>query len=314
MDRITASLLADFSSEQGLESDETSKQFEHFCSYLMTLNHFTDSFSTEDIVSGSGGDTGIDAISIIANGCLISEPEEIEDLLETNGYLDVTFVFVQAETASSFDTAKIGQFEFGVSDFLSVTPKLPRNEEISKKADIFAQVYKRSSKFTRGNPSCYLYYVTTGKWTNDVNLEARRHHAEHAVSSTSLFSKVNFRCQGASELQLAYRNSKNAISCEIAFPEKVTLPELDGIQQAYIGVLPVAEYAKLIHNDDEEIIHSLFYDNVRHWQDWNPVNKEIAETLKAPTEQQYLPIFNNGVTIVAKNIRPTGNKLLLGNR
>ncbi len=311
MDRITKALLSEFSKEYGFENEDESKQFEHFSSHLMTLRHFTDTFSTDEIVIGGGSDTGIDSISIVVNGCLVSDPQEIEDLLEINGYLDVVFVFVQAETTTSFNSAKIGQFGFGVQDFLSDEPKLQRNPEVQTKADILSAIYDRSSKFKNGNPSCFLYYVTTGKWIADQNLEVRRASVESDIENSGLFSRVSFRCNGATEIQNAYRDSKNAISCEIAFAEKVTLPELEGVQQAYIGVLPLLEYLKLIHNDDEEIIHSLFYDNVRHWQEWNSVNREISETLKSEKQQQYLPIYNNGVTIVAKNIKPTGNMLLL---
>ncbi|MDF1756266.1 MAG: AIPR family protein [Verrucomicrobiales bacterium] len=311
MDRITKSLLKEHSDEYGIHTEKESDQFEHFSSYLMTLRHFTDSFTPDEVVIGSGGDTGIDGIAIIVNGSFVVEPEEIEDLVDTNGYLDVTFVFVQAETSSSFNTQKIGQFGYGVQDFISEHPSLVRNDSISQKAEVFSEIYERSSKFTRGNPSAFLYYVTTGKWTEDQNLDARRGSVETDILSTGLFEKVSMRCYGASELQSSYRDSKNAIACEIAFAEKVTLPEMKGVQQAYIGVLPVNEYKKLIHNEDSEIIHSLFYDNVRHWQEWNPVNTEIQGTLKDETEQQYFPIFNNGVTVVAKNIQPTGNKLLI---
>ena len=41
----------------------------------------------------SGGDTGIDAVGIIVNGTLVSDPELISELAATNGYLDVTFHF-----------------------------------------------------------------------------------------------------------------------------------------------------------------------------------------------------------------------------
>ena len=34
-------------------------------------------------------------------------------------------------------------------------------------------IYKRSGKFLKGNPLCYLYYFTTGKWQADKNLVAR---------------------------------------------------------------------------------------------------------------------------------------------
>ena len=117
MDRITKSLLKEFVAENDLESLPEDTAFEHFSGYLTTSSHYSESFSSDDIAVGAGGDCGVDCISIIVNGSLVTEPEEIQDLAETNGYLDVHFIFVQAERSSSFESAKIGQFGFGVTDF-----------------------------------------------------------------------------------------------------------------------------------------------------------------------------------------------------
>ena len=112
MDRITKALLNEFVQQNSLEALPEEKAFEHFCGYLVTSRHYSESFSSDDIAVGAGGDCGIDCISVIVNGTLVTEPEEIADLGETNGYHDVTFVFTQAERSSSFETAKIGQFVF----------------------------------------------------------------------------------------------------------------------------------------------------------------------------------------------------------
>jgi hypothetical protein len=60
----------------------------------------------------------------------------------------------------------------------------------------------------------------------------------------------------------------------------------------------------------EEVLSSIFYDNVRHWQEWNAVNREIKNTLESPNKK-LLPLLNNGVTIVAKRVNPTGDKFLI---
>ena len=311
MDRITKSLLSEFITDNSLLGLSESQQFEQFASFLLTSRHFTDSFSPEDVCVGGGGDTGIDGISIVVNGCLVTEPEEVADLCETNGYLEVNFVFIQAETSSSFETAKIGQFIFGVVDFFSENPALPRSSDIEQKALILNAIYELSSKFKRGNPNCYLYYVTTGKWVGDQNLTIRMNAAKEDLTGLGILNHVQFECIDANAIHKLYRDSKNAISCEISFPIRTELPEIPGIEQAYIGVLPASEYLKLIQNSDDEIIHSLFYDNVRHWQEWTPVNKEIRETLLDHRKSVYFPIFNNGVTIVAKNISITRHIFLL---
>jgi len=90
VDRITKSLLDEFIADNSLDTLTEEVAFEHFCGYLVTSNYYGESFQTEDIHVGSGGDAGIDCIAIIVNGCLISDPEEIEDLATNSSYLDAT--------------------------------------------------------------------------------------------------------------------------------------------------------------------------------------------------------------------------------
>src|SRR6266581_8803698 len=113
MDRITKSLLDEFTREHDLIKLPEDKQFEHFASYLTAGRFLSEAFDTFDVVIGFGGDTGIDAIATIVNGSLVGDADLVEEYLERNGHLDVTFVFVQAERSSSFESAKIGQFAFG---------------------------------------------------------------------------------------------------------------------------------------------------------------------------------------------------------
>ena len=311
MDRITKSLLSEFTTENALSRLNEPQQFEHFTSHLLMSRHYTDSFSSDDVCVGGGSDTGIDGLAVIVNGCLISEPEEVEDLLETNGYIEATFIFVQSETSSAFETAKIGQFIFGVLDFFSEDPALPRSEEIEQKSKILNAIYDCSSKFKRGNPNCFLYYATTGKWVGDKNLTVRMNSAKDDLKNLGILDNIQFECVDADQIHKFYRESKNAISKAVEFPIRTELPEIPGVEEAYIGVLSASEYLKLIQNDDGEIIHSLFYDNVRHWQEWTPVNTEIKETLLDSKKSICFPIFNNGITIVAKNINITRHKFSL---
>ncbi|WP_024334640.1 AIPR family protein [Desulfotignum balticum] len=311
MDRITKALLNEFIEQNGLETLPEDQAFEHFSGFLVTSGHYSESFASDDIAVGAGGDCGIDCIAILVNGTIVSEPEEIEDLADTNGYLDVNFVFTQAERSGGFETAKIGQFVFGVCDFFSETPQLPQNDRVQLYARIAREIFDRSRLFKKGNPQCLLYYVTTGKWTDDANLVVRRDAGRQDVEELNLFRKVGFGCVDADQLQRLYRESQNAIATEIKFSERTVIPEIPGVEQAYLGLLPASQFLKLVENDNDEVLTSLFYDNVRHWQDWNPVNSEMRDTLSSPDTARYFPLLNNGVTIVARRVHPTGNKFLL---
>ncbi|WP_296919539.1 hypothetical protein [Polaromonas sp.] len=183
-------MLTEFTTEQNLRALSEDKQFEHFAAFLTVSSSLAEALDTGEVVIGASGDTGIDALAIVVNGSLVEDATEIDEFAERNGYLDVTFVFVQAERSSSFETAKIGQFSFGVQDFFKETPALPRGKDIAKLAKIQASIYKQSSKFKRGNPVCRLYYVTTGTWTGDTALEARRRAAADDLTALRIFRSV----------------------------------------------------------------------------------------------------------------------------
>ena len=246
MDRITKSLLDEFSVEHGVDRLPEETQFEHFGCYLTVQRHHSETFDTADVQTGSGGDTGIDGIATIVNGTLVTDREMVAELADRNGYLDVLFLFIQAERSPGFETSKIGQFSYGVVDFFKDTPTLPRNDAIKQAADVMVAVYERSSKFKRGNPICRLYYVTTGKWTNDTQLEARRAAAVSDVAGLRLFRDVDFMPVDADLIQKLYNQAKNAVSREFTFSERTVIPEIPGVSEAYLGLLPAPEFVSIL--------------------------------------------------------------------
>jgi hypothetical protein len=306
MDRISESLLTEFSSEHDIAKLPEEKRFEHFASYITVRRQYAETFDTEDIVTGAGGDTGIDGIAIIVNGTLAIDVETLEESADQAGSLDVSFVFVQAERSPGFDGSKIGNFGFVVMDFFNEKPTLQRNEKVRAAADMTAAILKRSSKFKRGNPTCRLYYVTTGKWTGDQTLEARRQAVISDLKGTNLFREVDFAPVDAEGLQKLYRETKNAISNKFTFEKRTVIPSVPGVTQAYLGFLPVPEFLKLLIDDNGDIISGLFYDNVRDWQGDNEVNVEIRETLQSDARGRFV-LMNNGITIIARSVQPTGD-------
>jgi len=308
MDRVSESLLNEFSKEHDLLALPEETRFEHFAGYITVQRHHTETFDSAEIVTE--GDSGIDAIAIIVNGSLVTDREAFEEQADKAGSLDVTFVFVQAERSAGFDAAKIGTFGFGVLDFFKESPTLRRNEKVTEAAAIMSAIYNRSSKFKRGNPVCRMYYVTTGQWQGDATLEARRKSVVADVEGTGLFRSVDFIPIDASGLQQLYRQTKNAISREFTFANKTVVPEVPGVKEAYLGFLPASEFVKIIQDDGGEIISGLFYDNVRDWLDLNEVNEEISSTLKSEARARFV-LMNNGITIIARNLQPTGNKFLI---
>ena len=312
LDRITLSLLAEFSTEFGIEDMEESNRFEQFSSWLAVRRHFSEStFLPFDIHTGGDGDGGIDAIAIIANNNLITDIDMVGELLEQNGFLDVTFVLVQAKRSAHFDGAKIGAFGFAVRDFFGDSA-LPRNKDIEDYCQITNAIYAHASKFSPGNPSCYLYYVTTGTWQDDATLRTRLESEKALLVDTNLFSRVEFNPVGAPDIQRLYRQAKNDITKEFSFDKKQSVPNVTGVKESYLGFITARELLKIVRDEEGNLIKGLFYENIRDWQGYGHggINDEIRETLSSDSKDRFV-LMNNGVTIIARSLKTTADNFTI---
>jgi hypothetical protein len=309
MDRITTSLITELLTSQEIKSEGESKDFEKLVNYSIISNEYSKTFDLNLVTIGEGNDTGIDGIAIVVNGQLIETLEEVDDLIEKNNFLEVDFLMLQSKTSSNFSAADINTFIYGVNDFFSEKPKLVRNEYLERFAEISNHIFSNAPKFKR-NPNIKLFYVTTGKWIEDTNLKAVITSGIDTLEQSNLFNNINFNPLGARELSFAYRKTKESVTTTINFSSRVTMPEIHGISQAYIGLIPYSEFLKIV-SDSEENLLNVFEDNVRDFQgDNNDVNGGIASTLTNP-DSEIFSVLNNGVTIVASNIFPTGNQFTI---
>lgn len=309
MDRITKTLLNDFLKTQEIIGKDESSNFEKFVNYSILSNEYNKSFDIDSISIGAGNDTGIDGLAIIVNGHLIEELNEIDDLLAQNGYLDVKYIFIQSKTSSTIDTSEMLQFYNGVYDFFSEEHKLIRNEDIKKLSEISDYIFTLASDFKQ-NPSCKIFYITTSTTViEDANIQACVQVNKKHLDELNLFENIDFIINGANDLGKLYRKTKTPLSCTIQFPNKITLPETLGIDESYYGFLQFSEFKKLII-DQNDNIQNVFEDNVRDFQGLNAVNLKIEETLKSDNPHLF-SVLNNGVTIVANEIKISGDKCTL---
>lgn len=309
MDRITKSLISELLINQELTSEGDSKDFEKLVNFCIVSNEYSKTFDINLITIGDGGDTGIDGIAIIVNGQLIENKEEIDDLLERNTSLEVNYIFTQSKTSSNFNSGEINTFIFGLKDFFSESPSLVRNAEVEKYAEISDYIYDKAPRF-KENPILKLFYATTGKWVGDQNIMAVITQGIKELEELNLFDKVIFTPLGAKEVANSYRKTKESISTTITFSNRVTLPAINGISEAYIGLLPFEEFKNILVDDEDNLVN-VFEDNVRDFQGTNnDVNSGIKKTLNSE-DSDLFSVLNNGVTIVASSISPTGDKFTI---
>jgi hypothetical protein len=306
VDRVTESLMASFSKENGIEALDEAKRFEHFTAFSVIRRHYSRSFLTDDVVLGGNGDTGIDAVAIILNNVLVTDVDRVREIAEHNDYLEPVFIFVQSERSTSFDGSKLGNFGFGIVDFFSKQPKLPRGADITSLAEITDIILGEFAAILRP-PRCHVYYVTTGQWTNDEHLVGRREGVIQDILKLSIFERVDMTCVGASELHAIYRKTKAPVSRQFLFDRRAEIPATDGVIQSAIGYLPFTEFKKLLTDDSgAEMLTSIFEDNIRDWQGYKAVNSEIRDTLLSENRTKFI-LMNNGITIITQGLTRVGD-------
>lgn len=308
MDIVTKNLLKTFQTEESLPVNITEGVlFEHFANFCVTSKEYNEEFDLEHIHTGEGGDMGMDGIAILVNGNLVNNTDEITDLVNANKYLEAEIIFIQSKGSSNFEGAEISNFLFGVRDVFNSNSRMPRNEKVKDKVILINSIYEKSAYFKRGNPVLKLYYVCVGKWQDDLYLRTKIESEVELLKDMNIFGDVIFTPVDAVGIQKLYSHAKNTVSQTIDFENKVTIPEINGIKEAYLGILPVNELIKLITDEDGIMLRGLFYDNVRDFQGENEVNKEIQQTIESSDKDLFV-LLNNGLTVVADSINKTGNK------
>lgn len=313
MNKIVESLLRDFREEHGIVSslpNETA--FEHFAANLTIGVLANGVLNTDLCVVGEDAQPGIDALGVIINGSFVRDSDEIETYVEMNGYLDVDFVFVQAKTSASFDVSALGDLGDTVERLLENGPTKVDNEKVHQFCALKDAIFSKSRAFKRRNPAVHLYYVTSGNAPQgDAHFSNKEALIEKRLLKQETLSSAHITLIGASQIQKRSLQISNSLSREILFPKRVTMPDVPGVTQAFLGVLPVGEFLRLIQGEAETLLTSIFYENVRDWEGLNSVNAGMQKTLLDESSRSRFSLMNNGVTVIARKLQPTGDKIVL---
>ncbi|MFB6505920.1 AIPR family protein [Streptomyces sp. NPDC002466] len=307
MDRVTRGLMESWAKDAGVGHLKEYVAFERFVNFIVLSRHHDQQFSVEDFSCGDDGTLGIDGFALAINGELVSDMAELEDALSGVGAIEVSITLTQVKTSASFDLGDLSIFSDASITLL--TEDEPPHPNLESHQKMLHRVFDESSRF-RENPVCRLYYVTLGAWNNRGPIVKKVKDTKKRLLGSNLFSRVDFHVWGASEVQRNWRAIDSALEVTVQFENRTTLPEVEGVREAYLGVLPGGEFIKLVTDDEGEIRKTLFFDNVRDFQGETDVNADIRQTLASGDRSRFC-VLNNGVTVVAHDLKSTGNRLTL---
>lgn len=303
MNNIIKPFLEEHRKSYELIYDEA-KSFENMINYLVARNYLSRHFDPDDLCLGKG-EVGIDGIAIIVNDTLVTSFSQIEEFFKGNADISVSFIFTQAKTSESIKCEMLSHFFTCVKDFIG-NGNIKMNEKVKEYRKIYHYIISHPTQLSK-NPDIHLFFAYTGIDQENDTREGIIEQAKEEFKKSSIFDEITFSLYDANKIVSACRSINNSVKKSIEMLDCAVLPKISNINEAYIGIVRCIDFIDLITNDDGAIIANLFEDNVRYFQGNNAVNAEIQKTLGVEETQDEFAVLNNGVTIVAKELRRTSN-------
>ena len=308
MNQIIKGFLNEHVNEYGISSYEEKDAFEHFINRCIVTKYTLERFDPNDIMTDSG-EIGLDGVAIIINHQVVTSIEEAQIIYSQNTSIDVNYIFIQAKRSESFDGAEMSTFTKGVRHFfedISVRPKTNEKMEnlISIKDFIYSQVINYDRK-----PTLVLCYACCGKWNTDNNLQNTIRQDKTYFEDTGDFESVDYQPYDQNQIITLYKEMRRKIQKEFIMEKRMPFFSMPGIKEAYFGLVKCTDIVSMLTDEQGHLFNNIFEDNVRDFQGYNPVNSEIKNTICNTDSQKRFAVLNNGITIIAKDIRTEGDKI-----
>lgn len=311
---IIKNFLNQFKEKFEIIEIEESLIFEQFINYCILNNHIIDSEKSFNEMD-TGTAKAIDGVAILVNNKMILNEDDLNQLIQNKSILSVDFIFVQTKSSEHFNDTEVNYFINHVKKFIESDKCTIK--ELEKFWELRNIIYNNSHLFRKGNPNCIMYYANcspTTELSEDLNLTIE--DGKKNISNTGLVSdNIEFIPLGVKEIQKLYRKIDADLEAQFNFPKNVTFSYDDEkITSAYFGIVEIKEYVKLLLDSETKGIKNVFEDNIRDYlgTEYNEVNKNMKDRLLGD-ESQLFGILNNGVTIIADDIKPVGEKFNLTN-
>ncbi|MDN3558137.1 AIPR family protein [Halomonas maura] len=254
-----------------------------------------------------GSEFGIDGISLIIQGELCTNSDEVEGALSSGKNHTVEFNFFQSKTSEKLDYGEISKFFDATHDFFNNEFLSPSNQIIdltAAKDTVYGSLLKK-------NPELRLFFVSTGSGDKSRQIKKLIEENKHKLLNLNIFSEVDIEVISAKDLQNGYRSATNSISEQIDIHKPITLPDHPSVQQAFLGFVSAEQLvriATIASNDSStrRINKAVFFDNIRDFNPNSPINKSILNEVKNGNRESFI-FKNNGVTVVSKEINRKGD-------
>ncbi len=307
MHLVTKSYFDAFCAEFNPPFKET-KNFEAFSNYCVFSKHSADSVDPTDLVY-DGADPGIDGAFVFIEDRAVFSISELNDLLSsTKREMAITIVMTQVKSSTSWQKKEIDSFAAAMVDLLSESPAQPHSEYLAEFREIFQAVYANIGRVKGGRPNIKAFFVTAAPLTDATEIVAAFLIGQKALETTGLFSTASFEMAHRDVIHEMWLGINGSVEAMLTTVGYAPFPAAPSIANAYVATVRARDFIDtVLKNTDGSVRKKLFEENVRDFLGADAeVNSEISDTLADKDKSERFGLMNNGVTIVASDVRVAG--------
>lgn len=312
MHRVVEAHLKDFVEKFDAGGDQ-SKQFEAFVNYSIFRKYCGDQIDPGELVY-EGDDPGIDGYMTFVDEAYVASVDEVEDALKSRRRdASVSVVFTQAKTAESWKKSEISTFQAGILDFLSDDHKYPHAEYLENGREVFDEVLSKVGRIRNGKPNARIYLATTARESSDREIIAAIDSLRTSVEDTGLFHEVDAVLIDRDLIVELWTSSDGSVEATLKLLGNAPFPATSGIDESYVVTVRAQDFISSILSDKNgKLRQRIFDENVRDFIGVDSdVNAEMGTTLNDEPRQKRFGILNNGVTIIAPDVRLSAFEMYL---
>lgn len=290
-------LSANFETWKGTRFPNPQKGDNPFLYYC--IENFARSFDLGDSeirggIVDAGGDGGVDAFYILANGEIVDAETEVEPKVAP----EFKLLIVQAKGGKDgFSPVAVDKLFWFASDLLDLSKK-KADYHSAYHPDLTALMRLFKDKFgivVGETPPLAIefVYVTRGDVEPNADCVRSAERVKQECVKQLPQSQVEFRFANAGALwKQVQTRPPGKRRLKWAAPPMAT-------QEGEIGLVRLGDYFDFIRDPDGRIAERFFDSNVRGYWPTSQINKRIADTLKNPAGPEFW-LLNNGITIITE--------------
>lgn len=281
--------------------------FELFAAQLIMKKYDLDDNEIDDGLTDGGNDGGCDGIYLFVNGEYLQD-EEI-DVTKYKRGVNIELHIIQCKNTTGFSENTIMKWKTLTENVLNLESDYTEfrarySDLVLSKMDVFRKIYLNLIRKSPNLSICYHYATFSSEIHPNLQAQAEELKTIAKGLYPSADVEVDFVTAGKlNDLFNEHENSEHLLICK----EVMNASE----EQEYVVLTTLPKYYEFITDRDGKLIRHIFEYNVRDYQGKVTVNAQIKETLEYGTEKEDFWWLNNGVTILAKEVRQQSGKHLL---